>query len=213
MKTLLCCLLFLPFLANCQQAEDPKKGSFHVGIYLGLHNHSLLFSEPLTDGLTTKQTLGVVNGLTMRYKMNENWMLGSSVGLQFINFQILDQNTVKLYDVPINIQLSTHIGYYIFKTRKTPFVYIGPSYCMPLSSRNSSHKTNQYITADLGIGVETNVSNVFIIPEIRYSRSIMPLVSNSSIFPDINSQTISLVLNFRGDNTVSKFSKKRKSAL
>lgn len=181
------------FAQNIPSDISEKKWIF--GIYTGLNYQSPKAKNGPNFGYSTESGLGLHFGMLSEYKANQTVSILPRFGFSFHSAKLSYGSEIE-YLMPITLDISTYVSFALSKNKNNPYLFLGPSYSLPINSKSSIDLDN-YLSMDVGIG-HNQIFNKFIFsPEFRYSRALAN-VSDSALVDHLVPHTFSLILGFKG---------------
>ncbi len=186
-------------ITAAQEVETKLKYKPTFGFNFGV-NQSILYNSNDTDQLTIKNGLGFRLGVTSNFPLKKNWSLAPKAELSFNNARIIQENVVYKVD-PKNLDFMVHVKYNFkgFNSKARPYFYFGPSIRVPVNgnSENYIYATKPSLALDFGFGVDIELKNFLISPELRFSGGLTDIRKNPS-GKLLHGSNAAIILNFSG---------------
>lgn len=195
-----CILLLLASVSTfAQEVETKLKYKPSFGFNVGL-NQSALYNSNDKDQLTIDNGLGFRLGVTSNFPIKNQWSIAPKAELSFNNARITENNITYKVD-PYNLDFMAHVKYNFkgFNSKARPYCYFGPSVRVPVSSNsdNSLYSTRTSFAFDFAFGVDFELKNFLISPEIRFSGGLTDIRKNPS-GKLLHGSNAALIINFSG---------------
>jgi outer membrane protein W len=195
------CMLILLASVNtfAQEVETKLKYKPSFGFNVGL-NQSALYNSNDKDQLTIKNGLGFRLGITSNFPIKKQWSIAPKAELSFNNARITENSITYKVD-PYNLDFMAHVKYNFkgFNSKVRPYCYFGPNVRVPVSSNsdNSFYSTKTSFALDFAIGVDCELKNFLISPEIRLSGGLTDIRKNPS-GKSLHGSNVAFIINFSG---------------
>lgn len=175
--------------------SDISEKKWIFGIYTGLNYQNLKAKNGPNFGYSTESGLGLHFGMQSEYKASQTVSILPRVGFSFNGAKLAYGSEIE-YTMPVNLDISTYVSFALSKSKNNPYLFLGPSYSLPINSRSSIDIKN-YLSLDVGIGLNQIFNKFIFNPELRYSRALRN-VSDSALASHLVPHTFSLLLGFKG---------------
>ena len=175
--------------------SDIKEKKWKFGIYTGLNYQSPKAKNGPNFGYSTESGLGLHFGMLSEYKANQTVSILPRFGFSFHSAKLSYGSEIE-YLMPVSLDISTYVSFALSKNKNNPYLFFGPSYCLPIKTK-SSIDIKKYLSMDVGIGLNQIFTKFIISPELRYSRALAN-VSDSALASHLVPHTFSLLLGFKG---------------
>ncbi len=175
--------------------SDISEKKWLFGIYTGLNYQNLIAKKGPNFGYSTESGFGLHFGMLSEIKASHTVSILPRFGFSFNSAKLSYGSEIE-YTMPANLDISTYILFALSKSKTNPYLFLGPSYSLPINSRSSVDLKN-YLSMDVGIGLNQVFSKFIFSPEFRYSRALAN-VSDSALASHLVPHTFSLLLGFKG---------------
>lgn len=175
--------------------SDNSEKKWIFGIYTGLNYQNLIAKNGPNFGYSTESGLGLHFGILSEFKASQTVSILPRVGFSFNGAKLAYGSEIE-YTMPVNLDISTYVSFALSKSKNNPYLFLGPSYSLPINSRSSVDLKN-YLSMDVGIGLNQIFNKFIFSPELRYSRTLAN-VSDSALASHLVPHTFSLLLGFKG---------------
>ncbi len=175
--------------------SDISEKKWLFGIYTGFNYQNLIAKNGPNFGYATESGLGLHFGMLSEFKASQTVSILPRVGFSF-NGAKLGYGSEIEYSMPINLDISTYVSFALSKSKTNPYLFLGPSYSLPIKTKSSINLKN-YLSMDVGIGFNQIFNKFIFSPELRYSRALAN-VSDSALVDHLVPHTFSLLLGFKG---------------
>jgi len=176
-------------------SSDITEKKWIFGIYTGLNYQNLKAKNGPNFGYSTETGLGLHFGILSEFKASQTVSVLPRFGFSF-NGAKLDYGSEIEYIMPVNFDIATYVSFTLSKNKNNPYLFIGPSYSLPIKTKSSVDLKN-YLSMDVGIGLNQIFNKFIFSPELRYSRALAN-VSDSALANHLVPHTFSLLLGFKG---------------
>jgi hypothetical protein len=175
--------------------SDIKEKKWNFGIYTGLNYQNLIAKNGPNFGYSTETGLGLHFGMLSEYKASQTVSILPRFGFSFHSSKLSYGSEIE-YTMPVNLDISTYVSFALSKNKNNQYLFLGPSYSLPINSRSSIDIKN-YLSLDVGFGLNQIFNKFIFSPEFRYSRALAN-VSDSALVNHMVPHTFSLLLGFKG---------------
>jgi len=175
--------------------SDIKEKKWIFGITTGNHYQNLKAKNEPNFGYTIENEFGLHCGMLSEFRASQTVSILPRFGFSFHGSK-LSYGSENDYIMPLNLDISTYVSFSLSKNRNNPYLFLGPSYSLPIHSR-SSIDIKKYLSMDIGIGLNQYFNKFAFSPEFRYSRALAN-VSDSALVDHMVPHTFSLFLGFKG---------------
>jgi hypothetical protein len=198
--TLLCITLINAQTTENSNPDKILKLGFNIGAnYSQLKDQSLY--KPPIEGV--KNDFGIRLGITSEIKLNDYFSTAPKFVLSFDNGAIQAPTALDGVDSykrrPGSIEIMNHFVFRFNSKKNSPFIYFGPNFKLPISSKGSvittEFKPNNDLAIDFGVGLENKLPFFSLTPELRYSFGLLDINTNP-VITGVKFHNIALILNF-----------------
>ena len=175
--------------------SDISEKKWLYGIYTGINYQNLIAKNGPNFGYSTESGLGLHFGILSEFKASQTVSILPRVGFSFHSSKLGYDSEIE-YSMPVNLDISTYVSFALSKSKTNPYLLLGPSYSLPIKTKSSVDLKN-YLSLDVGIGLNQYFNKFAFSPEFRYSRALAN-VSDSALASHLVPHTFSLLLGFKG---------------
>jgi hypothetical protein len=186
------------FCLSSFSQESTKKTKYQpaFGFNFGL-NYSLLYQKNPTD-LTIQNAAGFRMGVFADLPLGKHFSIAPKSELSF-NYGRMIQNDMNYRVDPYNLDFMLHFKYSMkgYNGKAKPYCYIGPNFRVPLKGDYTGNllDTRATIGYDFAFGVDIELKNFFISPELRFTGGLMDIRNNPS-GNTLRGSNAALIINF-----------------